>query len=130
MPSRRSHRWVGECFAATLTGGRRLGEGRPRRGSATSAQKGRWDDSTGHAFGGVGGFKQFQCDVATLRPSRPADSPVRVGQDPGGLELDQGPDSIEEAGGPRAVPLPHAGDGDRGVPRLRVLGARGRRRAC
>ena len=63
------HRWVGECFAETLTDGD-VWEKVALERIKDLRKKGRWDDSTGHAFRGETGFNQFQCEVAKARGPR------------------------------------------------------------
>lgn len=57
--------WIGECFASPLTADE-VWEGVVQKRIGQLRAGGRWDDSTGRAFRGQGGFKPFQCDVAGL----------------------------------------------------------------
>ena len=56
-------RWIGECFARPLAGDEVWEEVITRR-IADLRTRGRWDDAKGHTFGGIRGFKEFQCAVA------------------------------------------------------------------
>lgn len=60
-------RWVRECFATTLTADDVWREVVLRR-IDDLCEGGRWDRSTGHTFRGEGGFKRFQCDIASAGP--------------------------------------------------------------
>ena len=60
-------RWVGECFSKALSGEEIWEKVIEQRIAELRKQK-RWDDAKGHTFGGVGGFKKFQCEVAAAGP--------------------------------------------------------------
>lgn len=60
-------RWVGECFATSLTAEEVWSEVVLRRIDDLCERK-RWDRSTGHTFRDERGFKQFQCDIASRGP--------------------------------------------------------------
>ncbi|RUL82179.1 CRISPR-associated helicase Cas3' [Tautonia sociabilis] len=60
-------RWIRNCFAEELTGDFVWREVVERR-IADLRGRGRWDESRGESFRGRGGFKPFQCTLATLGP--------------------------------------------------------------
>ena len=60
-------RWVGECFSKALSGAE-IWEGVIAKRVAELRRQDRWDDAKGHTFGGVSGFKKFQCEVAAAGP--------------------------------------------------------------
>lgn len=60
-------RWVESCFKSALTADEVWREVVVRRIDELR-KKGRWADSSGQAFRNQGGFKSFQCEVASLGP--------------------------------------------------------------
>jgi CRISPR-associated endonuclease/helicase Cas3 len=64
---KRLEKWVDRCFKPTLTADEVWQNVAVKR-IDDLRKKGRWDDSIGRTFRHQGGFKPFQCDVASLGP--------------------------------------------------------------
>ncbi|MGE3818121.1 MAG: CRISPR-associated helicase Cas3' [Isosphaeraceae bacterium] len=59
--------WVKDCFSTPLTG-EDVWENVVTKRIDELRRKKKWDDQSGHEFGGVRGFTRFQCEVADQGP--------------------------------------------------------------